>query len=46
VDQLDFEFVLFASAVIDYDYIMGLMARYSQQGAGTKQKMTASSSSA
>jgi type I restriction enzyme R subunit len=32
VDQLDFEFVLFASAVIDYDYIMGLMARFSQQG--------------
>jgi type I restriction enzyme R subunit len=32
VDQLDFEFVLFASAVIDYDYIMGLMSRYSQQG--------------
>ena len=26
VDQLDFEFVLFASAVIDYDYIMGLIA--------------------
>ncbi|MDF1583404.1 MAG: type I restriction endonuclease subunit R, partial [Methyloprofundus sp.] len=24
VQQLDFEFVLFASAVIDYDYIMGL----------------------
>src|SRR5690606_12097118 len=24
VDQLDFEFVLFASAVIDYDYIVGL----------------------
>ena len=40
VDQLDFEFVLFASAVIDYDYIMGLMARYSQQGAGTKQTMS------
>ncbi len=40
VDQLDFEFVLFASAVIDYDYIMGLMARYSQQGAGPKQKMS------
>ena len=40
VDQLDFEFVLFASAVIDYDYIMGLMARYSQQGSGTKQKMS------
>jgi len=40
VDQLAFEFVLFASAVIDYDYIMGLMARYSQQAAGTKQKMS------
>jgi type I restriction enzyme R subunit len=38
VNQLDFEFVLFASAVIDYDYIMGLMSRYSQ-GTG-KQKMT------
>ena len=25
VGQLDFEFVLFASAVIDYDYIMGLI---------------------
>ena len=37
--QLDFEFVLFASAVIDYDYIMGLIARYSQ-GAPGKQKMT------
>jgi type I restriction enzyme R subunit len=29
VDQLDFEFVLFASAVIDYDYIVGLIAKYS-----------------
>ncbi|MDP3375418.1 MAG: type I restriction endonuclease subunit R, partial [Hydrogenophaga sp.] len=29
VDQLDFEFVLFASAVIDYDYIMGLIAKFS-----------------
>jgi len=34
VDQLDFEFVLFASAVIDYDYIMGLIARYSQKPPG------------
>ena len=33
VQQLDFEFVLFASAVVDYDYIMGLIARYTQ-GAG------------
>ena len=39
VDQLDFEFVLFASAVIDYDYIMGLIARFSEQGPG-KQKMS------
>jgi type I restriction enzyme R subunit len=39
VQQLDFEFVLFASAVIDYDYIMALMARYSQQPPG-KQKMS------
>lgn len=31
VDQLDFEFVLFASAVIDYDYIMTLIAKYSRQ---------------
>ncbi len=31
VDQLDFEFVLFASAVIDYDYIMKLIAKYSRQ---------------
>lgn len=39
VDQLDFEFVLFASAVIDYDYIMGLIARYSEAAPG-KQKMS------
>lgn len=32
VDQLDFEFVLFASAVIDYDYIMGLIAKFSEKG--------------
>jgi type I restriction enzyme R subunit len=38
-DQLDFEFVLFASAVIDYDYIMGLITRYSESAPG-KQKMS------
>jgi type I restriction enzyme R subunit len=38
-DQLDFEFVLFASAVIDYDYIMGLIARYSESAPG-KHKMS------
>jgi type I restriction enzyme R subunit len=39
VDQLDFEFVLFASAVIDYDYIVALMSRFSSQAPG-KQKMS------
>jgi type I restriction enzyme R subunit len=39
VEQLDFEFVLFASALIDYDYIMGLIARFSQQPPG-KAKMS------
>ena len=31
VDQFDFEFVLFASSVIDYDYIMTLITKYSRQ---------------
>ncbi|MBF8675195.1 type I restriction endonuclease subunit R [Pseudomonas fulva] len=34
VEQLDFEFVLFASAVIDYDYIVSLIARMTQQQPG------------
>lgn len=34
VQQLDFEFVLFASAVIDYDYIMALLARLTGQKPG------------
>ncbi|ACH84229.1 MULTISPECIES: type I restriction endonuclease subunit R [Acidithiobacillus] len=38
-DQLDFEFVLFASAVIDYDYIMKLMTSFSAKEPG-KAKMT------
>ncbi len=38
VQQLDFEFVLFASAMIDYDYIMALIAK--SMGAPTKKKMT------
>ncbi len=36
VDQLDFEFVLFASATIDYDYIMKLAAEYTATGGGGK----------
>jgi len=39
IQQLDFEFVLFASAVIDYDYIMNLIAD-STQKKPTKEKMT------
>jgi type I restriction enzyme, R subunit len=39
VQELDFEFVLFASAVIDYDYIMALITRFSNQPPG-KLKMS------
>jgi type I restriction enzyme R subunit len=39
VQQLDFEFVLFASALVDYDYIMNLISKYTQ-GTPKKQKMT------
>lgn len=31
IAEADFEFVLFASAVIDYDYIMKLIAKYTDQ---------------
>lgn len=34
VDQLDFEFVLFAHATIDYDYIMKLIADFSAKKPG------------
>jgi type I restriction enzyme R subunit len=37
VEQLDFEFVLFASALIDYDYIMALITRYAQQTPGKQE---------
>ncbi|MBN8589784.1 MAG: type I restriction endonuclease subunit R [Rhodothermia bacterium] len=39
IQQLDFEFVLFASSVVDYDYIMNLIAKYTQD-TPKKQKMT------
>lgn len=39
IQQLDFEFVLFSSALIDYDYIMELIAD-STQTKSTKEKMT------
>ncbi|WP_313919635.1 type I restriction endonuclease subunit R [Tahibacter sp.] len=38
IEQLDFEFVLFASAVIDYDYIIKLLANFSTKAPG-KQTM-------
>ena len=38
IEDLDFEFVLFASSLIDYDYIMELIARY--VGNPLKMKMT------
>ncbi len=39
IQELDFEFVLFASAIIDYDYIMNLIAD-STQKKPSKYKMT------
>jgi len=40
VEQLDFEFVLFASSTIDYDYIMKLIADYSAKAPGSKASMS------
>ena len=40
VQQLEFDFVLFASAIIDYDYIMALIARYTQEPSGSEEKMS------
>ncbi len=39
IQQLDFELILFSSAVIDYDYIIGLIAQYTQDKP-SKHKMT------
>ena len=36
LQQLDFEFVLFASAVVDYDYIISLIAKMTQAPAGKR----------
>ncbi len=38
-DQLDFEFVLFSSAIIDYDYIISLISKYTH-AKPSKQKMS------
>ena len=39
IQQLEFEFVLFASALVDYDYIMGLISKFTQDKP-SKQKMS------
>lgn len=38
IEQIDFEFVLFSSAIIDYDYIMSLISRYTQPDVPKKEK--------
>lgn len=40
IEQLDFEFVLFSSAIIDYDYIMSLLSKYTQPNVPKKEQMT------
>ncbi|MFJ7482846.1 type I restriction endonuclease subunit R [Bacillus thuringiensis] len=40
IEQIDFEFVLFSSAIIDYDYIMSLISRYTQPDVPKKEKMS------
>ncbi len=40
IEQLDFEFVLFSSTIIDYDYIMSLISQYTQPDVPKKEKMT------
>jgi type I restriction enzyme R subunit len=40
IEQLDFEFVLFSSAIVDYDYIMSLISKYTQPDVPKKEKMT------
>lgn len=40
IKNTDFEFVIFSSAVIDYDYIMSLISRYTFGDAENKEEMT------
>jgi type I restriction enzyme R subunit len=40
IEQLDFEFVLFSSAIIDHDYIMLLISKYTQPDVPKKEKMS------
>ena len=40
IEEIDFEFVLFSSAIIDYDYIMSLISKYTQPDVPKKQKMS------
>jgi len=40
IEQLDFEFVLFSSAIIDYDYIVSLISKYTRPDTPKKEKMS------
>ena len=40
IDDLDFEFILFSTAIIDYDYIMSLIAKSTQSDTPKKEKMS------
>ncbi|TDQ34108.1 type I restriction endonuclease subunit R [Aureibacillus halotolerans] len=40
IEQIDFEFVLFSSTIIDYDYIMSLISKYTNPDIPKKEKMT------
>jgi type I restriction enzyme R subunit len=40
LEQLDLELILFSSAIIDYDYIMSLISKYTQPSVPKKEKMS------
>jgi len=40
IEDIDFEYVLFSSAIIDYDYIMSLIAKYTQSSTPQKHRMS------
>ena len=40
IEDIDFEYVLFSSVIIDYDYIMSLIAKYTQSNTPEKHRMS------
>ena len=40
IQNIDFEFVLFSSAIIDYDYIIGLISKYTVSNVDGTEEMT------